>query len=165
MKKILYIFIFLLSVFLIGNHEVYAKEMFMQSKVFEIQRTDPFEDEGIFDLNDDENTTEEEEFNCKTIFVERETSSGEIVYTELGQAVDDLFTLIKVITPIIVIALSTMDYIKAIASSNADDMKKANQRTIKRLIVGLIVFFLPFLLEILFELFGLYDLSTCGVGT
>ena len=58
-----------------------------------------------------------------------------------------------------------MDYIKAIASSNADDMKKANQRTIKRLIVGLIVFFLPFLLEILFELFGLYDLSTCGVGT
>ncbi len=96
---------------------------------------------------------------CGTVFIDEFGN-----YTELHEFMEELFNLIKIITPIIVIALSTFDYIKAISLSNADEMKKANARTIKRLIVGLCIFFLPYLLEILFELFGLYDISTCGIG-
>ena len=102
----------------------------------------------------------EENNGCSTIFIDEDGN-----YTELHEFVQGLFTLIKIATPIIVIALSTFDYIKAIASSNADEMKKTNSRTIKRLIVGLLIFFLPFILDILFELFGLYDLSRCNIGT
>ena len=106
------------------------------------------------------NIDPEENNGCSTIFIDKDGN-----YTELHEFVQGLFTLIKIATPIIVIALSTFDYIKAIASSNADEMKKTNSRTIKRLIVGLIIFFLPFILDILFELFGLYDLSRCNIGT
>ena len=122
--------------------------------------SDPYEDDNIFGDNGDSG-----DFNCKTIFVQKESPDGDVEFTELGQFMNDLFSLIKILTPVLVIALSTIDYVKAIASSNADEMKKANSRTVKRLVIGLIIFVLPFLLEVLFRLFGLYDLSTCGIGT
>ncbi len=84
--------------------------------------------------------------------------------TPFKEFLDGLFLLIRILTPILVIVLSTIDYIKAIASANQDDLKKTNQKTIKRVIIGLIVFFLPFLLELIFHLFGLYDISTGGIG-
>ncbi len=86
-------------------------------------------------------------------------------YTEFGSFINTTFSFIKVATPIIVVILCNIDYIKAIAASNADEMKKANKRTVTRLIIGLLIFFLPFLLELIFYLFGLYDLSTCGIGS
>ncbi len=94
------------------------------------------------------------------IFVD---SNGDL--NELGQFVDGAFLFIKIAAPVLVLILSTLDYIKAISNSNQDDIKKANQRTIKRAIIGLIIFFLPFLLELLFHLFGLYDISIYGVGS
>ena len=122
--------------------------------------SDPYEDDNIFGDNGDSG-----DFNCKTIFVKKESPDGDVEFTELGKFMNDLFALIKIATPVLVIALSTIDYVKAIASSNADEMKRANSRTVKRLVIGLIIFVLPFLLEVLFRLFGLYDLSTCGIGT
>lgn len=97
--------------------------------------------------------------SCHTLFV---GSDGNL--NEFGEFVQGLFSLIKIATPLLVVVLSTIDYIKAIASSNGDDLKKANKRTIQRLIIGLIVFFLPFLLDLLFHMFGLYDLSSCGIA-
>ena len=75
----------------------------------------------------------------------------------------DLFTLIKFAAPVLVIALQTVDYAKAISAQNADEMKKAHGRFVKRLICGVAVFMLPFLLDLLFEIFGLYGLDTCGI--
>ena len=98
------------------------------------------------------------ETSCGAIFVDE---NGDL--NELGEFVNDLFGIIKIAAPVLVIILSTIDYIKAIATANADDFKKANKRTIKRSIAGLIIFFLPFLLEMLFELFGLYDISKCQI--
>ena len=100
------------------------------------------------------------ESGCSTIFIDQNGN-----YTALYDFMQDLFSLIKIAAPALVIILSTIDYIKAITNSNADEMKKANGRTIKRLIIGLIIFFLPFILDILFELLGLYDLSRCNLGT
>ena len=122
--------------------------------------SDPYEDDNIFGDNGDSG-----DFNCKTIFVKKESPDGDVEFTELGKFMNDLFALIKIATPVLVIALSTIDYVKAISSSNADEMKRANSRIVKRLVIGLIIFVLPFLLEVLFRLFGLYDLSTCGIGT
>ncbi len=98
-------------------------------------------------------------FSCDTLFYDADGNE-----TTLKLFFDDLFFLIRIVTPVLVIILTTIDYMKAIASSNADATKKANERTIKRLVVGLLIFFLPLLLEILFELFGLYNIGTCGIG-
>lgn len=97
---------------------------------------------------------------CGTIFVK---CNGEL--NEFGEFMDGLFFFIKILAPALVLILSTVDYVKAILNSNADEIKKVNARTIKRVVIGLIVFFLPILLELLFHLFGLYDISTHGIGS
>lgn len=95
---------------------------------------------------------------CETIF---KNSDGS--FNELGQFMQDLFTLIKFAAPVLVIALSTVDYAKALSAQNADEMKKAHIKFGKRLILGVAVFLLPFILDLMFELFGLYGLDTCGI--
>ena len=46
-----------------------------------------------------------------------------------------------------------------------DEIKKATNRTVKRLIIGVLIFFLPFLLDFIFDVFGFTDISRCGIGT
>lgn len=99
-----------------------------------------------------------ENVNCDSIFVK----NGE--YNQLYHVMQDGFTLIKFAAPILVIILSSMDYIRAIVSHDAEDLKKANGKFVKRLAIGAIIFLLPFLLDFLFEAFGLFDLDTCGIG-
>ncbi len=84
--------------------------------------------------------------------------------TELKKILDDIFSFGRILIPVIIILLVTIDYVKAIVSSNADALKKTNQLAIRRAMIGLILFFLPYFLDLLFHLFGLYDMSRCGIG-
>lgn len=99
------------------------------------------------------------ETTCGTLFV---NSDGSL--NELGKSLNSLYTLIKIATPALVLILTTIDYAKAIASQDDGNIKKSTQKTIKRLIIGLFIFFLPFLLDLLFHLFGLYSISRCNIG-
>ncbi len=97
-------------------------------------------------------------FNCKTVLVNNYT--GQL--NGLGQFLKDLFTILKWGGPTLAIVLSILDFIKALTDSNPKEaQKKALNRTVKRLIIGLIILLLPFILEFLFDIFGLYDISTC----
>ena len=116
-------------------------------------KEDEYEGNGFREL-------EVKDIDCTNIFMESEGTLN-----ELGEFVQGLFTLIKLAAPALVIILSTVDYVKAITNSDDSEMKKATQRTIKRIIFGFLIFLLPFLLDLLFHLFGLYDLSTCGIGS
>ena len=118
----------------------------------------------------DGRTEDYEDIFPNIIVGERQTCEGTLLnrdgsLTELGEMLEDLFLFIKILVPVIVIILTTIDYIKAIAASNDDAIKKTTKNTVIRLIVGIILFFLPYLMELLFYLFGLYDLSTCGIGS
>ena len=115
---------------------------------------DPYEDNGF-------GYTETKDITCKNIFM-KEDGSDEL--NDLGEAVQGLFTLIKIATPILVLILTTIDYIKAMTNQDDAEIKKTTQRTFKRLIFGILIFLLPFLLDLIFHLLGLYDLSTCGIG-
>ena len=55
-----------------------------------------------------------------------------------------------------------IDFTKAVASSKDDAIKKATQNAIKRVIIAIIIFFLPILIEFLLSLFGIY--SNCGIS-
>ena len=137
---------------------------------------DPYENNGFTDEEiqrrieasgggSDENIPEmPEDTNCP-IFVVYNSETREYQLSELYYTLQDIFNLIKFAAPALVIALSLIDYLGAIAKSNDDEVKKATKRTVKRVIVGLLIFFLPFLLDILFEIFHLTDISRCGIGT
>ncbi len=61
---------------------------------------------------------------------------------------------IRYIVPVVIIILTILDFIKAIAADNEDEIKKASGRFAKRLIVALIIFLLPLLLEFILGIFG-----------
>lgn len=96
-------------------------------------------------------------FTCHTIFLNSDGSE-----TEFKQILDGIFNLIQVIAPIIAIVLTIIDYYKALTANV--DIKKVNKRTMIRIIIATLIVFLPLLLNLLFHLFGLYDLSTCNIG-
>ena len=69
----------------------------------------------------------------------------------------------KYIAPILVIILSILDFIKAIAAQNDDDMKKAQGKFVKRLIVAALLFLLPLIINFMLKTFGLYN-SACDIS-
>ena len=74
------------------------------------------------------------------------------------------FNLIKYAAILLLFALTVMEFSKAVVSSNQDAMKKALQNTIKRLIIAVVIFFLPILIKFVFELLGIYSAGTCGIS-
>jgi len=71
------------------------------------------------------------------------------------------FKTIRFAGPIIVIALTTFDYISIVASGASDKLKKANRRTVTRIIVMLALFILPIIIEVVLKIVGLY--GDCGI--
>ena len=167
MKKIVIILIFMLA---LNIHNVNAIEspFFISDVVIGGRTEDDYPDNGFSDTEIDEVSGDSEESDVSNyrdcpIFIDNSTDPPQP--NDLYYMVQDLFNLIKFGTPALVIVLSLIDYLSAIAKSNDDEVKKANKRTIKRVAVGLVIFFLPFLLYKLFEIFGLVDASRCGIGT
>lgn len=64
---------------------------------------------------------------------------------------------IKYIAPVIVIILGILDFIKAIASSSEDEMKKTQGRFIKRVLAAAILFLVPFIIQFILEAFHLVN--------
>ena len=76
--------------------------------------------------------------------------------------VQDALDLMKIAGPILVIVMTIIDLIKAVASGGKDDLSKLGTKTIKRLIYAVLLFVSPSLLDWLFGLFSIY--GTCGIG-
>lgn len=72
---------------------------------------------------------------------------------DLSKWLLNILRLIRYIGPALLIILSILDFIKAIASSKDDDMKKAIDKFIKRLIAIILLFLLPLILEYIIKLF------------
>ncbi len=100
-----------------------------------------------------------DDVGCNTYFFDSKGNE-----TKLKELIDDLFYVIQISIPVIVIILSTIDYVSALLAQDADKVKQATRKMMKRVMIGLIIFFLPMFLDLLFHLFGLYDLGSCGIG-
>lgn len=74
------------------------------------------------------------------------------------------FNILKYIAIIALFVLTVLDFAKAVASSDNDALKKALQKTIKRLVICIVIFFLPRLINFILGLLGIVDDPTCGIG-
>ena len=104
-----------------------------------------------------------EQFTCENIFY-IVGSDGTKSEKTLKVILDWLFNIIVIAAPVIAIVLTIIDYIKIITNNSSDGLKKANLRMIKRMAIAILIVFLPFLIQFLFNIFGLYDLSNCGIS-
>ena len=84
------------------------------------------------------------------------------VGTAIVSMVYNVLKWLKYIAPALVIIFTMLDFIKAIASQNDDDMKKAQGKFVKRLIVAALLFLLPLIINFVLQTFGLFD-SSCDV--
>lgn len=78
--------------------------------------------------------------------------------------IQKIFNYVKILGPTIAIVLSSLDFAKAIVTSDDDTMKKAQSKFIKRMIAAALLFFIPLITQVLLGLFGLTtDNPTCGL--
>lgn len=63
--------------------------------------------------------------------------------------INDILLYVKILIPVALIAFGLIDFVKAVFSSKEDDMKKAQARFIKRLIMAVIVFIVPSIINLL----------------
>lgn len=75
--------------------------------------------------------------------------------------INEILQYPKIIVPILVIILGTLDFAKAVIAGKEDDMKKAQKTFIKRLIIGVVFFFVPVFVDLLM---GLADIVWEGLG-
>ena len=79
---------------------------------------------------------------------------------DLIDLLQDVFDVIKFVDVVMVVVLSIVTFTQAIVKGG-DDLKKAVNITLKRVIIGVAIFFIPTLINFIFDTIGLY--GTCGI--
>ena len=71
----------------------------------------------------------------------------------IWQLVGRVVTVFKIVIPVILIILGTIDLGKAVIASDDKAIKSATTALIKRIIAGIVIFFIPTIVKALFNLF------------
>ena len=135
MKRLGILFVFLFSIFLFNMNYVYAdidKDIVDSSTMLLIEE------------------------NCDSIFGDPNKDG------DFANYLQQIFNVFKYLAPALVIVLSIVEFIKAAASDDKDALMKAGKKTGIRIALAISLFFIPGLINFLFEKLGWY--GTCGIG-
>lgn len=89
-------------------------------------------------------------------------SCKKLIGDDLLKKTNMIFTLIRIITPIILITFGMLDFTKAIGQNDSDALQKAIKTFTKRAIICVIIFLIPTLVNFLMNITGISD-GTCGI--
>ena len=84
---------------------------------------------------------------------------GQDFYDELQY----IFNAIRLIVPCLVMVLCTVDMLRAVISQDEKGFQESLNRTIKRVSIGVAIFFIPLLLDIILGFTGVIA-GTCSIG-
>jgi len=84
------------------------------------------------------------------------------------QFAGNLIRVLKLLIPLIIIILGSIDLGKAVVANDTDEIKKSGQTLIKRFIAGIIIFFIPGIIAFILSLIDNYDenvnpIVRCGI--
>ena len=74
-----------------------------------------------------------------------------------------ILNYVKILGPILVVILSSLDFAKAIITSDDDSMKKAEKKLVIRLVLAVALFLIPTLVSVLLNIFGITTDEICGL--
>lgn len=94
------------------------------------------------------------------VLLSRDDCEG-LLGDELTEWLQKTFRFMEFLAPSLVIVLSIVEFFKAMISDDKEALQKAAKKTGVRLILAVILFFIPVLINFFFELFGWY--GTCGI--
>ena len=111
---------------------------------------------GCFEYNyfadSDVKPTPNPDNTCESVFGEK-----------LLKKLNEYFNIFKIVVPILVIVLSSLDFAKSILNSDSDDFKKSQIKFAKRLVLSVVFFLLPIILNFILQAIN-SSMSTCGIG-
>lgn len=76
---------------------------------------------------------------------------------------DKILTYVTIVGMVLVVVLSSIDFLKVIAKGDDEAMAKATKKLALRLLFAALLFFVPTLTNALLDIFGLTSESTCGI--
>ena len=109
--------------------------------------------------------------NCLQVcmrYLKVENKFTNSVTTECGFSVkllvwiENILRWIKYIVPVVLIVLSILDFMKALASEKEDEMKKAQKHFVIRLVAAVLIFLIPIILSFVMEKMG-FSAESCGI--
>lgn len=89
---------------------------------------------------------EDSEIDCDELFGSKNDPKS------LSYLINEIMKYPRYIVPAILILLGTLDFAKAVIASKEDEMKKAQSKFIKRLIISVCIFLVPLLVNIIMSL-------------
>ncbi len=78
--------------------------------------------------------------------------------------IQQVLDVIKIVGPIFVVILSSIDFVGVIMNGDDQAMAKAQKKLIIRLILAACLFLLPYLVTVLLDIFGLTTSGVCGMS-
>lgn len=76
----------------------------------------------------------------------------QIISDKIRGYINDVMTYIRIGVPILLLCLIIYDFASATFASSEDKMKKAQGRVIKRIIIAIVIFFVPTLINLIFDI-------------
>ena len=78
-----------------------------------------------------------------------------------GEITSEVWTVIRILAPALAIIFGAMDFLKAIAASDDKDIQKSVKRFTKRLVILVVIFLLPTIINLIIGLTQYGDLTAC----
>lgn len=85
------------------------------------------------------------------------------------QILQDALNVIRIVVPMLLIVLGSVDLGTAVVSEDKDSLKKATSRLIKRCLAAIVIFFIPLIVNVLINLvessggINIVDDPMCGI--
>ncbi len=64
------------------------------------------------------------------------------------------FFIVKIVVPLIIIILGIIDFTKAVISNDEKEVNKTAGKLIKKIVIGIVIFFIPTIVNAIFKMFG-----------
>lgn len=82
-------------------------------------------------------------------------SNNDAKCSDVSSLVNKYWKYVMILVPVVLILLITIDFVKAIVASDADQLKKTSSTALKRTLAAVILLILPALLSVVLNWFGL----------
>lgn len=123
----------------------------------------------LYKLDDPINSTKDLDDWMKDYNQEQECSGANSILGDpddensVAWLLQQALNYIKIIGPMLVIILSSLDFAKVIIKSDDEAMNKAQKKLGIRLLLAASLFFIPTLIKVVLDIFGITANPTCGL--
>lgn len=93
---------------------------------------------------------EEVDVDCKTLFDSKDENNPNA--KSIREIFNEIMLYPRIGVPILIILLGIIDFAKAVMTSKEDEMKASQNKFVKRLIIGIAIFFIPTLVNLIMDL-------------